>query len=559
VTGVQTCALPICYRLFDQLDNEEWAIRTLALSGVLFSLKRESDSAAYHLQRALARLDQADLPPRIDHSLRGEVYHVLATVKEQQDSLDAAAQYRELAKANYQQSDDTSALSRLNLSIVRQRYRDGHTRSADSLLRTVLSDLRSTNDQYGLFYALERAGVQKLRQSLQSRDTTEVREAQHYLQEALRIQPEKAYNVLKSLGLAYHYLASFATDRYGDIGIDSAIIYYRQGMETAREAGAMDAFQQISRRMVNLCDYLRTATDRNCDILLERPVLDLINDNYGGALATITDRLELANQELMTFEMRQQEERSDRKRRNLLLGGGALLAIVGLIFFSIFQRQRRKQAEARMATLRAQINPHFMSNSLNAIESLVNFGDRKDAAKYLIHFSRLTRRILNSSLVPTTTLASELATMKHFLALEQLRLGDRLSYSVAVDEGLDTDRISIPSMILQPYIENAIWHGIKPKTGPGYVSIFCEREGPLLVCTIEDDGIGREAAGALKKVSVLKQKSVGMKITQERIEAAGGRAKSGVEIVDLKTEAGDARGTRVIIRLPFKTIKTTSS
>jgi hypothetical protein len=550
----------ISYRLFDQQGNEEWAIRTLALSGVLFSLKGESDSAAYHLQRALARLERTDLTPRIEHSLRGEVYHVLATVKEQQDSLDTAKRYRELAKANYQQSDDTSALSRLNLSIVRLLYREGNTQAADSLLRTVLSDLRSTNDQYGLFYALERAGVQKLRQSLQSRDTTEVREAQQYLQEALHIQPEKAYNVLKSLGLAYHYLASFATDRYGNIGIDSAIIYYRQGMETAREAGAMDAFQQISRRMVNLCDYLRTSTDRSCDILLEQPVLDLINDNYGGALAKITNRLALANQELMTFEMRQQEELASRNRRNLLLGGGALLAIIGLIFFSIFQRQRRRQVEARMATLRAQINPHFMSNSLNAIESLVNFGDRKDAAKYLIHFSRLTRRILNSSLVPTTTLASELATMKHFLALEQLRLGDdRLSYSVAVDEDLDADRISIPSMILQPYIENAIWHGIKPKTGPGYVSIFCEREGSLLVCTIEDDGIGREAAGALKKVSVLKQKSVGMKITQERIEAAGGRAKSGVEIVDLKTETGEARGTRVVIRLPFKTIKTTSS
>lgn len=553
--------IPLAYaqissRLFSGLDNEEWAIRALALNGTLFNLKKERDSATYYLKQALVQLDEADLDTMVEHSLRGELYHVLADVKAQQDSLEAAAHFRKLAKQNYLISNDKTALSRLNLSIAKQFKQQGDSIGGEALLNEVLADLRSSKDQYGLFYALERVGIQKLRDSRSNNDTTQVRQAQQYLWEALELQPEKAYNVLKNLGLGYEYLGYFAPGTYASLGVDSAIIYYRRGMETARQAGAMDAFQQMSERMVKLCDYLQTNTDRRCDTLLDSPVLTLINDNYEGALQKITTRLESANRDLMAFEMRQQQELSSRNRRNILFGGGAILAIVGLIFFSVFQSQRRKQAEARMATLRAQINPHFMSNSLNAIESLVNFGDRKDAAKYLIHFSRLTRRVLNSSLVPTTSLASELATMKHFLALEQLRLGDRLSYSIDVAEGLNSDAISIPSMILQPYIENAIWHGIKPKTGPGHISVYCEREDRLLVCTIEDDGIGRQAAAERKKTSVLKQKSVGMKITQERIEAAGRSAGSGVEIVDLTDPDGNARGTRVVIRLPFKTIKT---
>ena len=546
----------ISYRLFSGLENEEWAIRALALNGALFNLKKERDSATFYLEQALEQLDRADLDTLVEHSLRGELYHVLADVKTQQDSLEAGARFRELAKHNYLISNDESALSRLNLSIAKQMQQMGDSTAGEALLNEVLADLRSSNDQYGLFYALERIGIQKLRDSRTNQDTIQVRQAQSYLWEALELQPEKAYNVLKNLGLSYEYLGYFSPGTYSSLGIDSAIIYYRRGMETARQAGAMDAFQQISQRMVKLCDYLQTSTDRRCDSLLNSPVLVLINDNYDGALRTITQRLERANQDLMAFEMRQQQELSSRNRRNILFGGGALLAIVGLAFFSIFQRQRRKQVEARMATLRAQINPHFMSNSLNAIESLVNFGDRKDAAKYLIHFSRLTRQVLNSSLVPTTSLASELATMKHFLALEQLRLGERLSYSIDVDEDLNPDNVALPSMILQPYIENAIWHGIKPKTGPGHISIYCEREGPLLICTVEDDGIGRAAAEELKKTSVLKQKSVGMKITQERIEAAGRSAGSGVEIIDLTDPDGAPRGTRVVIRLPFKTIKT---
>lgn len=547
----------ISHRLFERTGNEEWTLRSLALIGALYQNKRQYDSTDYYLAQALDLLDRVELDPIVEHSLRGEIYHLKSTIKSRQDSLELADRMRELAKAEYAISNDRSALGRLEFSHAVQEYRSGHISRADSLMAEVLVNLQSGNDRYGLYYALERLGYQKFREGIVNNDTLLIQSSQDYFREAITLQPEKSYSALKYLGMAYQGMASAGSYNYRQTGLDSAIIYYHQSMQNAREVGAMAAFQQTTGTLAILCDYLQRQ-NQSCDSLLPSPLLTLINDNYAGALATITDRLTEANRNLMSFEMEQQDQLAARKRLNLTYGGLGVLAIVGLIFFSIFQRQQRRQVEERMATLRAQINPHFMSNSLNAIESLVNFGDRKDAAKYLIHFSRLTRRVLNNSMVPTTTLASELDTMKHFLALEQLRLGDRLTYSIDVAEGLDSERISIPSMILQPYIENAIWHGIKPKSGPGHIEIYCEREDKNLICSIEDDGIGRDAAGELKKASLLKQNSVGMKITQERIEAAGRGQDSGVRIIDLKGPDGEALGTRVLIQLPFKTVKTAS-
>ena len=112
--------------------------------------------------------------------------------------------------------------------------------------------------------------------------------------------------------------------------------------------------------------------------------------------------------------------------------------------------------------------------------------------------------------------------------------------------------VEVPAMILQPFIENSIWHGIKPKPDGGFIMVEAKREEDVLLITIEDDGIGREKAAANKKASPLKQKSMGMEITAERIKAAGKVKGSNVSFIDLKNDDGAARGTKVIIRMPYK-------
>lgn len=281
--------------------------------------------------------------------------------------------------------------------------------------------------------------------------------------------------------------------------------------------------------------------------------MTFLDDNYQGVVDTITNHLNSANQQRFDFELAQ--EKADRRRhmRNIWFISSSVLLFIIVIAFGFGQYLKRKRAQAQMEALRAQINPHFISNSLNAIESLVNLDQREAAAKYLIHFSRLSRRILNGSRSSTSSLAEELETMRHYLTLEQLRFRDKLQYEIEVSPDLDADQLEMPAMILQPFIENAILHGIKPKSEPGRLLIKVFRRDKYLICVIEDDGIGREQAQRLKTQTALpgKHKSLGMKITRERLEGAGGR----MEIEDLKSDTGEAVGTRVTLRVPYRRIR----
>ncbi|MCB0639287.1 MAG: histidine kinase, partial [Lewinella sp.] len=298
-----------------------------------------------------------------------------------------------------------------------------------------------------------------------------------------------------------------------------------------------------------LCDWLGAETSRSCADIFGASVSDYLHTQYSGVVDTITAELASANAEVLDFELQQQEAVSQRRIRNTGLLGGFALVVAALVFVVLYQRQKQRRLEARLAALRAQINPHFFSNSLNAIESLVNLDQREAASKYLVHFSRLTRRVLNSSLSPNTSLAGELDTARHFLKLEQLRFKDKLQYEIEVAPEVEAERVEVPSLILQPYLENAIWHGIKPKAEPGLLRLHIEREGKELVCTIEDDGIGRARARAQQAESVLGHKSVGMDITHERLVRSGGGR---VQVIDLHNERGEAAGTRVVVRLPYK-------
>ena len=153
-----------------------------------------------------------------------------------------------------------------------------------------------------------------------------------------------------------------------------------------------------------------------------------------------------------------------------------------------------------MQALRAQMNPHFISNSLNAIEELIHDKQAQKAADYLIEFSRLCRMVLNHSRYEEITLQEEIESLKYILSLEQLRLPDKLKYAIEVDPELESSHIRIPAMLIQPYVENAIWHGIYPKEGIGQVKVIIRKKSAQqLECIIEDDGVGRAKSLERKK------------------------------------------------------------
>ncbi len=213
---------------------------------------------------------------------------------------------------------------------------------------------------------------------------------------------------------------------------------------------------------------------------------------------------------------------------------------------------RERIAASEMKALRAQMNPHFLYNSLNAIRLFVLQNDSDNADKYLVKFSRLMRLILENSRQEWVTLADELEQLTLYLELEQLRFDNKFDFVVEADPVIDKGRVLIPPMIIQPYIENSILHGIAHKKTPGHIRVLIKPLDSGLQCTIDDDGVGRKKAGELKSQTVASHKSMGLRVTQERLQLINQQSgqAGGVQVIDKTDGDGGPTGTTVVIQLP---------
>ncbi len=175
-------------------------------------------------------------------------------------------------------------------------------------------------------------------------------------------------------------------------------------------------------------------------------------------------------------------------------------------------------ATSQLTTLRAQMNPHFIFNALNSIQQYVLQGNVVEANKYLSKFSKLQREVLNHSDQNFISLEKELEVLNLYLELEQLRFDGNFTYEIKVDTAIDDDEIKIPPMIVQPFVENSIWHGLMPKQGERWVHIHFELSSDdLLICTVTDNGIGRDASARLKQNGHGQHKSKGLSLVYDRL------------------------------------------
>jgi len=206
-----------------------------------------------------------------------------------------------------------------------------------------------------------------------------------------------------------------------------------------------------------------------------------------------------------------------------------------------------KLNELEISALRTQMNPHFIFNSLNTINSFINSNDRTQANQYISKFSRLIRLILDHSRQKKIALADELSVVELYIQMEQIRFENKFSFQLINNSTLDMDSIEIPPLIIQPFIENAILHGLLPSDKPGFLSVTIVKENNKIICSIEDNGIGREKARLNKKQDGVKRESHGMEITLKRIELFNkeNNITDKVEIIDLQ----EPTGTKIIIPL----------
>ncbi len=246
-----------------------------------------------------------------------------------------------------------------------------------------------------------------------------------------------------------------------------------------------------------------------------------------------------------------------RRNRTALLVGALLLLLFTLILYILY-RQYQLNSEKKVLTLeqnmlRSQMNPHFLFNSLNSIKLYIINNEQKNAVHYLNKFSKLVRKILEASSLKEIPLQEELETVELYMNIENIRFNNEIDFSIEVDPEINTSLVKIPSLILQPFLENALWHGLSSKEGEKIIRIEVRQaERGFIHITISDNGIGRTAAERIKESRVLKRKSVGIAITKERLANFSKDYQNtyDVSMEDLVRHDGNPAGTQVTIRIP---------
>ncbi len=201
------------------------------------------------------------------------------------------------------------------------------------------------------------------------------------------------------------------------------------------------------------------------------------------------------------------------------------------------------------------MNPDVIVNYLNIIQKFLWDNKQEDASEYLTKFSKLIRLILEHSMHKLITLEQELSMLTLYLELEHRRSNNKYDYTVHIDDTVTPSQTLIPPMIFQPYIENAIWHGLLHKEGRGKLTVSIkQQEEDLLKCVIQDDGIGRKTSEIIKAKKEKTSVSYGIQITEERLQLLEQNGKHGnVIIEDLSDKEGKPAGTKVVIELPVAT------
>lgn len=270
------------------------------------------------------------------------------------------------------------------------------------------------------------------------------------------------------------------------------------------------------------------------------------------------------------------QKQAAQLKNQKFIGIGVITAFAfGSLWFLLYNRDNQRKLQNKLAlqeaaqklleaeyntkinnvtfdALRSQMNPHFIFNCLNSIKLYTEQNNKEVASAYLDKFSSLIRRVLDNARTEQITLNNEIESLRLYLDLESMRFKDKLIYEIKVDYSVDADYIEIPPMLLQPYVENAIWHGLMPKPEGGTIIIDFTVVNNVLQATVTDNGIGRTKSEAIKATKNRTHKGLGTQITHERIELINQRYKTNAQVVlsDVVDSNNDLLGTRATIQIP---------
>ncbi|AZA59382.1 tetratricopeptide repeat-containing sensor histidine kinase [Chryseobacterium shandongense] len=302
-----------------------------------------------------------------------------------------------------------------------------------------------------------------------------------------------------------------------DIG--EAISLLKKSYGIALEKGHTLEAQKSVKKLDSLYNV---SENTNASVQLYRDFLGKLPDLVAKDKSLVDEKiLEDTEQRIAQLEKEKQLKDELIRKKNVFNYSliGALLVLSALIIF-IFRTLKKVQVKNKkiaLQSLRREMNPHFIFNSLNSVNHFIATNNELEANQYLTKFSKLMRGVMENSTEDFIPFQQELDLLQNYLALEKTRFSDKFDYEIEVDESLNTQSLKVPGMLVQPFLENAIWHGLRYRTTKGFLKLHFEKENQYLKITIEDNGIGIEESKKQKTEHQKARKGRGMKNTLERI------------------------------------------
>lgn len=395
----------------------------------------------------------------------------------------------------------------------------------------------------------------------------------YYEKSGEKLKAEKSYKdalrIFENINDKYGSSASFAFlgDYYaGENKNKEAISYLEKSSALAQEIGVLVQVKQSEKSLSEIYEKM----DNYAEALKHYKKYDAAKDSVNNA-----ENIKNIVREEMKFEMERKAElqkaesekrqaiyfeKSKRTKQLILFGSLLVVFVLGIVFLIYNRRQLKKTltlekdlAEYEQKALHLQMNPHFVFNCLGSISSFIVQNGTDSAIKYLSKFSKLMRLTLEYSKESLIPIDKEIEGLQNYLELEQLRFNKAFDFLITKDPNIEDD-MAIPPLLLQPFVENAIMHGIVPKKEKGNIKVNFGLIDDKLVCTVTDDGIGFSKSKEMKENSVTVHKSMALEITRKRLEViqAFTSKTSKVEIKDIFDDKGLLNGTRIILNLPIQ-------
>ena len=318
----------------------------------------------------------------------------------------------------------------------------------------------------------------------------------------------------------------------------------RKLSEVFRDAGKFDKARIAYDHYVELVDQVYLKKEQ--DIAQSARFSKDIANKQNRILSLESDRALSESK----YQLNIEQARTQKLIIYSLFGGVLLLLAVAVFMYKYIKQQRLANNLLALKTLRSQMNPHFIFNALNSVNSFIASNDERTANKYLSDFSLLMRAVLENSEEDFIPLEKEMELLQLYTKLEHFRFQDKFDYNITIDETINVNEFVIPPMLLQPYIENAVWHGLRYKKTKGHLEIaIVQNKTAEIRIIITDDGIGREKSKALKTEHQQKQNSKGMGNIKKRVAILNAMYKDKVDVLIEDFQNEEDTGTKVIVTL----------